>query len=186
MTILQHRLTLEDFMNLTEKKPALEFEEGMVQQKVSPRGKHSALQLGFCERLNEFARPRRLGLALPELRSTYAGRSYVPDVSLYRWDRIPRDASGKIANDFFEPPDIAIEIVSPRQSVTALVRRCLWYVANGVQVALLVDPADESILRFRPNEMPLALRGTSLLDLHPLLPGFELTAQQLFDSLRLP
>lgn len=44
-----------------------------------------------------------------------------------------------IVDDFREPPDIAIEIVSPEHRVTALVRRCLWYVAQSVRLALLID-----------------------------------------------
>ena len=118
------------------------------------------------------------------MRTTFAGASRVPDVAVYRWQRIPRDASGRIANDFREPPDIAVEIVSPEQSVNALVRRCLWYVANGVEVALLVDPVDESVLAFRLNHEAVAWRGGDRIDVSEVLPDFELTVEQLFASLR--
>ena len=40
---------------------------------------------------------------------------------MYLWDRIPRTESGEVANRFYAPPDIAIEIVSPEQSVNGLV-----------------------------------------------------------------
>jgi Uma2 family endonuclease len=185
MTLLQRRLTLDEFLELPERKPALEFEEGVITQKVSPKGKHSRLQLAFCMMLNRVAEAARRALAFPELRASWNNRSYVPDVSLFRWDRIPRDESGEIANDFFEPPDIAIEIVSPKQSVTPLVRKCVWYVANGVRLALLVDPADRSILLFRPDVAPLALRSDDPIDLQDVLPGLVLTVQQVFDSLKL-
>ena len=69
------------------------------------------------------------------------------------------------------------------QAVNALVRRCLWYVENGVRIAVLVDPDDESILVFRRDANPLALRGTDRIDLDEVLPGFESTAQELFESL---
>ena len=62
--------------------------------------------------------------AFTELRATFGGHSYVPDVSVYLWERVPLDARGRVANDFVEPPDV--EIVSPEQSVNALVRRCVW------------------------------------------------------------
>lgn len=183
MAIASKGLSLDDFLEQPEKKPALEYEEGMVTQKVSPKGKHSVLQAEVTGLFNGFARPRRLARAFPELRSTYAGRSYVPDVSVYRWERIPRDEAGKVANDFLDPPDIAVEIASPRQSVNELVRRCLWYVSNGVPVALLIDPADESVLFFPSQGKPEPLRGTDLIRLDDVLPGFELTAGELFDSL---
>jgi Uma2 family endonuclease len=185
MILTQKRLSLEEFLKLPEEEPALEYEDGRVIQKVSPKGKHSGLQSELVERFNHFARRRKLALALPELRATFGDHSYVPDVAVYRWGRIPRDEDGKLANDFWEPPDIAVEIASPGQSVNFLTRRCAWYCANGVAVALLVDPEDESVLAFRPNQPPRALRGRELIDLDDVLPGFKLSVRQLFDSLQL-
>jgi Uma2 family endonuclease len=107
----------------------------------------------------------------------------VPDVAVYRWERIPRDASGRVADDFSEPPDIAVEIASPDQSANALVRRCLWYVANGVSVALLVDPVDESVIAFRSNGQVSALFALDRIDLDEVLPDLALTVEQLFSAL---
>jgi Uma2 family endonuclease len=180
----QH-ITLDEFLRIPEQEPALEYEDRTVTQKVSPKGKHSALQYALAEHLNRFASTRKLARAFPELRTTYAGRSYVPDLAVYRWERIPIDDAGQVANDFWEPPDIAVEIVSPEQRTTALVQRCLWYVAHGVRVALMVDPADESVLVFQPDRTPEALQGQDRIVLGDLLPGFALTAQELFDSLRM-
>ena len=185
MAITQRPMTLAEFLELPEQKPALEYEDGRVTRKVSPKGQHSWLQFVLAELFNRFARPAKLALAFPELRTTFGGASRVPDVSVYRWERIPLTPDGEVADDFMEPPDIAIEIVSPRQSVTALVRRCLRFVEEGVTIALLVDPKDRSVLRFGPNGSARALRGPDRIDLSEVLPGFELTAQQLFDSLRL-
>lgn len=185
MAIVQQHLTLEEFLKLPEEKPALEFEDGLVSQKVSPKGQHSTLQWSICNLLNRLTIERRSAMAFPELRSTYGGHSYVPDVSVYTWDRIPRTADGKVANDFFEPPDIAIEIVSPEQSVNRLIKRCLWYLEHGVRIALLVDPQDESVLLFRPGTGPVPLSGSDRIALDDVLPGFELTVEALFATLKI-
>jgi Uma2 family endonuclease len=139
----------------------------------------------MVELLNRMARPVKLAHAFPELRATFGGRSYVPDVGVYRWERIPRTPHGSVAHDFFEPPDVAVEIASPEPSVNALVRRCLWYVANGVRVGLLVDPDDEPVVVFRPGAPPAALRGADGLDFSDVLPGLRLRAEQVFEPLRL-
>ncbi|HLZ10273.1 MAG TPA: Uma2 family endonuclease [Chloroflexota bacterium] len=178
-------ITLEEFLKLPEEKPALEYHDGMVDQKVSPQGKHSAIQAALCELFNVFSRPRKIARAFPELRTTFAGASRVPDVAVYRQDRIPLDAASRIANDFFEPPDLVVEIVSPEQGVNPLVRRCLWYIGHGVTVALLVDPADESILLFRPDQIPRSLDASDLIEIDDIVPGLGLTAQKLFASLRI-
>jgi Uma2 family endonuclease len=183
VAIVQQPLTLDEFLELPERKPALEFADGVVTRKMAPKARHSRLQGKLVEWFNVFAEPRRLAAAFPELRTTFAGASVVPDVAVYCWDRIPRDATGELADDCRQPPDIAIEIVSPRQSVTSLVRRCLWYVEHGVRLTLLVDPNDRSILVFRPRLPTHAVRGTDHIDLSDIIPGLALVVHQLFDSL---
>ena len=108
----------------------------------------------------------------------------MPDVAVYRWDRIPRDAQGRIVYDFLEPPDVIFEIISPGQSTNRLIRRCLTYVRGGVQAALLVDPRDESIVMIRPGAEPVTLRAGETLDLSDLIPGPQLDVAALFAALR--
>jgi Uma2 family endonuclease len=184
VAILPQQLTLEEFLALPERKPALEFEDGMVTQKVAPGARHSRLQYKLAEHLNHFAEPRQLAMAFPELRTTFAGSSVVPDVAVYRWERLPRNGEGDLEGDSREPPDIAIEIVSPKQSVTALTRRCLWYVEHGLRMAVLVDPQDRSVLVFWPGGRTAALRGADRIDFGEILPGFQLGVQELFASLK--
>jgi Uma2 family endonuclease len=176
-------MTLDELLALPETKPALEYDGRRVKQKVAPQGQHVRLQLKFADRINDFAEPSKLASALPELRTTYAGLSRVPDIAVYLWDRIPRLANGRIANRFTQPPDIAVEIVSPGQGSTDLFDKCIWYVKNGVKIALVVDPDQDVVFRFRPDALPDVLRGDDRIDLDEVLPGFELTVAQLFGSL---
>src|SRR5258708_30462194 len=120
------------------------------------------------------------------LRATFASASTVPDVSVLRWDHIPYDKKGIVVDDITEAPAVAIEIASPEQSVNALIQRCLWYVSHGVEIALLTDPDDESLVAFRHGQEPRVLRGSDRIDLDEVLPGFGLTVDELFSSLRRP
>jgi Uma2 family endonuclease len=181
--IVGRRMTLDEFLELPEVEPALEYADGVVTQKVAPQGQHVTLQDDFTQRVNAHARPRKLARAYPELRATYAGLSRVPDVAVYLWHRIPRLPNGRVANRFTEPPDIAVEIVSPDQTATDLVSKCIWYVKNGVRIALIADPTRDIVLRFRPDALPDVLTGDDRIDLDEVLPGFELTVDQLFGSL---
>ena len=109
----------------------------------------------------------------------------MPGVSVSRWERIPRTPEGEVANVFEVAPDAAIEVVSPGQSPKALVRRCVWYTDHGVERALLVDPADRSVLQFETGMAPRALRVDEPIDFGTVLPGLQLTVSELFGSLRL-
>ena len=180
------RLTLEEFLALPDEDPTLELEpDGTVTEKVSPKGRHSRLQYALCERINAFAEPRRLAVAFPELRAIYGGAAYTPDASVFAWERIPRTPEGEVADVFELPPDVAIEVVSPEQRVTRLVRRCLWYVANGVERALLIDPADRSVLQFQAGQPPSAPEMDEPIDFGTVLPEFRLSVRELFEALRL-
>jgi Uma2 family endonuclease len=183
VAITERRMTLEEFLRLPEEEPPLEYWDGRVTRKVSPQGKHGWLQFKFAERVNGFAEPRKLAMAIPELRATYNGGSTVPDVAVYRWDRVPRDPDGALADVFVEPPDIAVEIVSPEQSVKDLIEKCRWYVDHGVSIVLLVHPRQRWVRRFSADADTEALRGADRIDLDAVLPGFELTVEQLFATL---
>ena len=181
--VVGQRMTLSEFLALPETKPALEYVDGVVTQKVSPQGQHGFIQGDFVTSVNAFARPKKLAAAVPELRATYAGLSRVPDVAVYLWHRLPRLPNGRVGNRFTEPPDIALEIVSPEQRIADLISKCVWYVKNGVRIALIADPDQDVVLRFRPDALPDVLTGDDRIDLDEVLPGFELTVNQLFGSL---
>ena len=186
MAITRQGLTLEDFLRLPEEKPALEYEaDGTVTQKVAPQGKHSRIQGRLSAWLYDRAELRELAMAFPELRTTYSGASHVPDVAVYRWERIPRDTNGEVPDVVRLPPDVAIEIRSPDQSRSRLMRRCEWYVDHGVELALLIEPQHEMVRVFRPGAAPALLQAGDQIDFGPILPGLQLGVDDLFGWLRM-
>lgn len=183
MAITQ-RMTLQEFSMLPEEKPALELVDGMVVQKVSPQWQHSWLQYDIAELFNRFTRPPKLAAAVPELRASYGLDSLVPDVAVYLWERIPRNEHGEVVSVPPVAADIAIEIVSPSQRVRDLVEKCQRYVANGTTIGLVVDPNTRVVVRVGPDGIAETLCGDDRIDLDIVLPGFQLTVRQLFDTLR--
>ena len=184
MAIAQTPLTLEQFLALPEDEPALEFECGRVIQKVAPQAYHSVIQVVLVERINRLVAPQKRAFAFTELRTTFEQRSYVPDIAVYRWARIPVDEHGRVVQRFTTVPDVAIEIASPGQSTNFLTRRCIWYAANGALAAVLVDPQDESVVVFRPGQTPESLQRGDHLNLPDLDPELSISLDELFDSLK--
>ena len=178
-------MTLEEFLRLPEEKPYLEYEDGVVTPKMSPKAEDSVLQTELASLVNAIVRPTRAGRVFTELRTTYAGRSLVPDVSVYRIERIALDGRGRPVSDVTSPPDIAVEIRSHGQSRKSLYNRCLWYVAHGVKVAVLVDDRDESVMVFRPDTIPLAAESDDPIDLSDVVPGLTFTPAELFSALQI-
>jgi Uma2 family endonuclease len=179
---LTRPLTLDEFLLQPEEKPALEYERGVITQKMSPMAKHSRLQMVLGIRFETHGYPEQILNAFSEARVTWPaeGISYVPDVIAYRTDRVPYDVDGRLVDRLLTPPDVAVEIRSPGQGLDEQRARCRWYVEHGVKVALLAHPEREAIWVFRPGREIGPLTGAAVVDLAPEIPGFSFVVAELF------
>ncbi|BAC89837.1 Uma2 family endonuclease [Gloeobacter violaceus] len=150
-------VTLEAFLRLPETKPACEYIDGRILQKPMPQGKHSTLQAELVIAVDAAAKPRRIARAFPELRCTFDGRSVVPDIAVFAWERIPIDEQAEIANVFDRAPDWTIEMLSPEQSQTRVTGNILHCLEHGCRMGWLVDPAERSVLVYPPGRQPMLL-----------------------------
>ena len=177
-------LTLEEFLELPETKPASEYIDGKIVQKPMPKARHSRLQGKLINTVNEVVEEQQIAYAFPELRCTFGGRSIVPDVAVLRWEHVELDENGEPIDDVLISPDWRIEILSPDQSsnrVTGNILHCLKY---DCQLGWLLDPDDRSILVFQPKQQPELRQGKDDLI---VLDGIELnlTVEQVFGWLKM-
>ena len=174
-------ITLKEFLALPETKPASEYIDGKIIQKPMPKGKHSTIQTELSTAINNNLKPQKTARAFSELRCTFGGRSTVPDVSVFTWDRIPRDANGEIANLFQAAPDWTIEILSPEQSQTRVTRNILHCLDNGTQLGWLIDPREQSVIVYFPQrKIAFFETATDVLPVPDFAAAFELTLGKLF------
>jgi Uma2 family endonuclease len=173
-------LTLEKFLRLPETKPALEYLQGKVVQKVSPKTTHSVLQMMLGSHILNYAMPRKLGRPYPELRCTYGGESIVHDLCFFERGRIPRDEHGRLVDDVLLPPDLAIEILSPGQTVKNLGAKLSCSMDRGVRLGWLIQPRRSKVFVFRPDRPVEALELGGTLQGEDVLPGFALPLAEMF------
>ncbi|WP_017307077.1 Uma2 family endonuclease [Spirulina subsalsa] len=175
------KLTLADFLARPETKPASEFVEGDVWQKPMPQGKHSAIQSELVPKINGELRGRKVARAFSELRCTFGNRSTVPDVSVFVWDRIACDSSGEIANVFPLVPDWIIEILSPDQSQTKVVKNIVYGLKHGALMGWLIDPGDRTVFVYYPSrELEILDEPEMALPVPTFAEGLLLTVGELF------
>lgn len=177
-------ITLKEFLALPETKPALEYIDGKIIQKPMPKGKHSVIQGELIIALNSVLKPEKIARAFPELRCTFGGRSTVPDVTVFIWDRIPRDENGEIADMFQAAPDWTIEILSPAQSQTRVTKNILHCLDHGTKLGWLIDPQEQLVLVYFQGRQPAFFETkTDVLPVPDFAKAFELTLGELFDWL---
>lgn len=169
---LDKTLTIEEFLLLPETKPASELINQRVVRKPMPQGEHSTLQSELVSAINAAGKPSQIAYAFPELRCVFGGAVIVLDVCVFRWPRIPRTDSGRVANKFENYPDWAIEILSPEQAQTKPLEKLLLCVEQGAELGWLIDPASESVLALSSDSRLKLYRGEEVL---PILSGLELS-----------
>lgn len=183
---IKPKITLAEFLEHPETQPASEYFDGDIEQKSMPQGEHSTLQFELTSAINHLGKAQKLVYALPELRCTFEGRSIVPDIAVFEWERLPRTETGRIANPFELPPDWIIEILSPEQSANKVIKKILFCLTVGTKLGWLIDPKDESIIIFKPNQVPEIKSGQENLPILAKLGTQSLTVATIFNWLNFP
>lgn len=174
-------LTLAEFLELPETKPANEYIDGQIIQKPMPQWKHSVIQGELVPAINGVVKSKRIARAFPELRCTFDRRSIVPDIAVFLWHRIPRDQDGEIANTFSIAPDWTVEILSPNQSQTKVTKNILHCLQHGTEVGWLIDPGEQTVLVYRPKQEPEVLDEPDKIIPAPSFANeLQLTVRELF------
>jgi Uma2 family endonuclease len=186
VTLIQSpsKISLAEFLLLPETKPASEYVDGEIYQKEMPQGKHSTLQFEFPSVINRVGKPQKLAYTFPELRCTFDGRSIVPDIAVFEWPRIPLNAQGKIENKFEIAPDWTIEILSPEQSSTRVINKILFCLKNQTKLGWLIDPEEELVIVFKPQQEPEIKENEDILPVLDVLSDLQLSAANLFEMLK--
>ncbi|MEH2372843.1 Uma2 family endonuclease [Nostoc sp.] len=174
-------ITLAEFLILPETKPASEYIDGEIIQKPMAQGKHSTIQGELIITVNLTVKPKRIARAYPELRCTFGGKSIVPDVSVFTWQRIPRDENGQVANVFKASPDWTIEILSPDQRQTKVTKNILHSLNYETQMGWLIDPEEQTVFVYIRNQQPVMLDELeALLPVPDFASELRLTVGNLF------
>ena len=139
------QISLAEFLALPDTKPASEYINGEIVQKPMPQGQHSIIQLELGMEINQALRRKGIATAFSELRCTFGGRSIVPDLTVFEDTRIPSNEDGDIENVFNIPPDWTIEILSPDQNTTKVLKNINHCLSYGTQMGWLIDPKERSI-----------------------------------------
>lgn len=174
-------ISLDEFLQLPETKPASEYIDGQIIQKPMPQGQHSRIQQKLVSFINATVEDDQIALALPELRCTFGGRSTVTDIAVFQWARLPVNEDGSIANTFSAQPDWTIEILSPEQSSTRVASNILHCLDHGCQLGWLIDPGERLVQVYDPDKRLTSLESPQdALPVPPFAEALKLTVGKLF------
>ena len=171
-------------IELPEAKPALEWVNGQVLQKVSPHRKHALAQSRFVSALDDWAIETGSGRVGTEweFRVQPPGeerRPLVPDVAYLSYDRVPYEATAE-ADIPRIAPDVVVEIISPGDTWRDIDEKVRVYLAAGTSVVFLVDTDERTVTACESSGRATLHSPTALL--HAALPGFVMPLRTLFEE----
>ena len=176
--------TEKDLLRLERKTNRLcELVDGtLVEKAVGVDEAFLAMSLGSM--LHQFIGPRNAGwLTGPDgIYRLFAGLIRMPDLAFVSWDRCPGRRRPRTP---ISPivPDLAIEILSRKNTKAEMERKRREYFAAGVRLVWLVDPRGRTVQVYTAADKFATLRESDTLTGEPALPGFKLRLRELFAEL---
>ncbi len=116
------------------------------------------------------------GYQLPDLSNTVR----VPDTSFVRAGRLPKEGLGPGLMKL--SPDLAVEVLSPSETASALEEKLDDFRACGTPLIWVIDPARRTVMIVASDAPTHWLREGDTLDGGHVLPGFTCAVTELFEG----
>jgi Uma2 family endonuclease len=178
------KLTAKDLWRLTcedSKWERYELDDGELIEMPPAGPRHGTVEFKLGHFLGMYLDEHPLGEAMSgdvgfELSS---GRVRAPDIAFLSHERL---ASTPIPEQGFYPgpPDLAIEVRSPDDSVPEILRKLSRFLEAGTRLAWVVDPKKKTVTVYHPDGEVEVLKEGDTLSGEPVLPGFSLPLARLF------
>lgn len=181
-------VSVEDYLKAGD----AEVIDGEIVKMTPTQFRHTEIAHIFYDSLVAHTRPKKLGRVYMESAYVMEGSededwvrgSRVPDVSFIGQGRFDaysetHDKSGPL----WLVPDLAVKIVSPTDSYSAVTQKVAYYLAHDVRLVWVIDPASETVKVHSPDDPDgNTLRSDDTLTGDPVLPGWSMGLADLFPT----
>jgi len=141
----------------------------------------SLLAIYIARKIGDFVESRKLGIVLGEAGTLriLPKQIRIPDVSFISWEKFP---GGKLPQVQIPAiaPDLAVEVISPGNTESELLRKLQDYFSAGVRLVWYIEPASRTAKVYSGPDQYTVLDETQSLSGGEVLPGFELALHDLF------
>jgi Uma2 family endonuclease len=78
------------------------------------------------------------------------------------------------------PPDLAVEVVSPRDSFTDVEDKVARWLDAGCDIVVVINPRNRFTWVYRSGSEPIRLSESDVLDVSDVVPGWKLPLREVF------
>jgi len=174
-------LTIEDFSKLVADGSRYELCQGDLVPMTPVRFQHGKIVIRVGRKLDEFAEIERLGTVCTEvgfILARHPDTLRAPDIAFLSRNRLPQGAA---VEEFVEgAPDLAVEVLSPGDSASEVLKKVREYLTAGVLLVWIADPATQTVSVYRSLDDVRVLTADQVLDGGDVLPGFRVKIADIF------
>lgn len=161
----------------------------LVNNQLIDMGNSGALHGHICSTLmillGSYIRSQKLGLLFDSSTGfkMQNGNTRSPDLAFFAKNRL--QGLTTLPTGFLEgAPDLAVEVLSPGNTVEEIDGKITEYFANGTRLMWVINPQQRYILVYRsPQEPDRLLKTADHLTGEDVIPGFSLPITELFQEL---
>jgi Uma2 family endonuclease len=183
-TVAQTKLlTAEEFMAADLGEGTFELVRGEVIEVPPPMPEHGRVCGNAFYVVEMYGRQSGLGYGLSNDSGILIERGpdtvRGADVCFYSHARWPRSQVGRALPPV--PPDLVVEVVSPRNRRGTLFMKIGEYLDAGVLMVWVIYPRQRRVAVYRPDEeLPTVFKDDEILENFPELPGFRCAVADFF------
>lgn len=181
-TVADKILTAEDLLKLPRGKFRYELIEGELKQ-MSPAGHdHGRIAMELAVPLGQYVKSNRLGKIYAAetgfILKTDPDTVRAPDIAFIRQERVA-DA-GRSKGYWKGAPDLAVEVISPSNSVEELEDKIRMWLEAGTRLVWVISPKLSTVTVYQSLTDIETLTEKDMLNGGDVIPGFEFPVAELF------
>jgi len=174
--------TADEFLGMPEDGFCYELVRGEVIRMTPAGALHGFVAMRVAAALDRFVREKKLGVVcVAEAGFRLASQPdtvRVPDVSFVSARRIQPDG---IPVGFWPfPTDLAVEVISPRDTYSEVLAKAADYLAAGTRRVWALDPKTQTVSVFAPSSPVRVLRVDDVLEGEEELAGLSIPLAEVF------
>ncbi len=185
-SVLTNLMTAEEFYDWVHRPENrdrhFELEEGEVVEMSRPGERHGVVCGNANGILWNYTRKRKKGYVCSNDTGLILDRDpdsvRGPDVALYleskKYDALEAKYSSLL-------PNLTVDVRSPNDRHSKMLRRVNKFLQKGVAMAWLIDPEEQTVTVYLPNQTPVVLEGDEEVTGFGVLPDFSCKASEFFE-----
>ena len=169
------KMTLEEF--LESDLEGYEYIKGELLPIVPTSIQHGKINTNLFLPLGMYVRENQLGDIFMDTGFKVGERLLIPDIAYLTTGRFPDDISKASP----VPPDLAVEVVSPSDTLHRIQEKVFAYLEAGTQLVWLLEPLSKTVTVYRSETDIILLTRNDTLSGEDVVEGFSCQVAELFE-----